>query len=360
MEFKAIGLMSGSSLDGVDLAYVKFLHQQEQWYFEIVHSECIPYSKAWEKKLKEAVHLSAMEYQMLHTNYGSLLGKYLNDFINKYQIGSHLDLISSHGHTTFHIPEKHMTHQLGNGAAIAAATQLLVVSDLRDLDVAFEGQGAPIVPMGEKWLFPAHQFFLNIGGIANISISHKKERIAFDVCAANRVLNMLANEKGLAYDPDGKLAASGTICTQLLSALNRLKYFKKPFPKSLPNSFGTDIIYPLIKKYNLSIEDALATCCEHIAIQIKNALSPFSIKKCKEVMITGGGAFNKHLIQRIDFHLAPIHFKSSLPVDEVIMYKEALIMAFLGVLRFINQSTTLSTVTGAKRDSIGGALWQGK
>ncbi|HEY5393526.1 MAG TPA: anhydro-N-acetylmuramic acid kinase, partial [Hanamia sp.] len=234
-----------------------------------------------------------------------------------------------------------------------------------------EGQGAPIVPMGEKLLFPDHSFFLNIGGIANISINSKQtnnidshseenEFIAFDICAANRVLNMLASEKNLSYDEDGKMASSGKINEDLLQNLNSLNYYSIPYPKSLANSFGTDIIYPLIKSYDLATEDSLCAYVEHIAIQIKHALSPFFNKiEVQQLMITGGGAFNKFLLKRIEKHLAEINFEVFIPVDEVVNYKEALVMALLGTLRWREQDTVLASVTGATRNSIGGALWLG-
>lgn len=371
MIYNVIGLMSGSSLDGLDIAYVEFSEKAGQWDYEIKCAGCIGYDEKWVQKLKDAVHLSAKEYQLLHTDYGRYLGEMVNEFIEKFQLSHKVNLIASHGHTTFHSPEKRMTHQLGDGAAIAAQTQLPVVSDLRSMDIAFGGQGAPIVPLGEKLLFGDYDYFLNIGGIANISISSKRrnnqdsnldttEIIAFDICAANRVLNMLAAEKNKPYDEDGQIAASGKINEPLLEKLNGLDYYKLGYPKSLANSFGTDIVFPLIKNANLSTEDSLCTYTEHIALQIKNSLeSQFSNAAIQKLMITGGGAFNKFLINRISKQLQKINFEIYVPEDDVVIYKEALIMALLGVLRWREQYTVLSSVTGALRNSIGGALWLG-
>jgi anhydro-N-acetylmuramic acid kinase len=371
MVYKVIGLMSGSSLDGIDLAFAEFTETAGKWNFEISCAACIEYSTEWQEKLKSAIHLSARDYQLLHTDYGRFLGENINEFIEKFELHHKVSLIASHGHTTFHIPEKKMTHQLGDGAAIAAETKLPVVSDLRSLDVAFGGQGAPIVPLGEKLLFPDYHYFLNIGGIANVSInskstindnffSDKNEIIAFDICAANRVLNMLAAEKNLSYDKDGKLAAAGKINEALLQKLNSLNYYSLPYPKSLANSFGTDIIFPLIKSFDLSTEDSLCSYAEHIALQIKNALIPFFTKaEVQQLMITGGGAFNQYLVRRISIHLSEINFEVFVPEDDVVNYKEALIMALLGTLRWREQYTVLSSVTGATQNSIGGALWLG-
>lgn len=371
MIYNVIGLMSGSSLDGLDIAFVEFTETAGKWNYEIKCAACIQYSNEWLKKLNSAIFLSAKEYQLLHTEYGHFLGEMVNQFIDKFQLNHQVSLIASHGHTTFHFPEKKMTHQLGDGAAIAGETKLPVVSDLRSLDIAFGGQGAPIVPLGEKLLFPDYHYFLNIGGIANVSINSqatdsensfldKNEIIAFDICAANRVLNMLAAEKNLAYDEDGKLAAAGKINEDLLQKLNSLNYYSLPYPKSLANSFGTDIIFPLIKSFDLSTEDSLCTYVEHVALQIKNAFIPFFTKaEVQQLMITGGGAFNQFLIRRISIHLSEINFEVFIPENHVIVYKEALIMALLGTLRWREQYTVLSSVTGASQNSIGGALWLG-
>jgi anhydro-N-acetylmuramic acid kinase len=360
MTYKVIGLMSGSSLDGLDIAFVEFQEKAGNWSYKILNAACIEYEMEWTQKLKYAIDISAKEYQLLHAQYGKYLGEKVNEFIEANQLYHKVNLIASHGHTTFHLPEKNMTHQLGEGAAIAATTKLPVVSDLRSLDIAFGGQGAPIVPLGEKLLFPGYQYFLNIGGIANISINKENEIIAFDICAANRVLNMLSAERKLNYDDGGKIAASGKINNELFEKLNSLEYYFLPHPKSLANSFGTDTIYPLIKKYNVSTEDALCTYVEHICFQIKKSLEPFFTNAdVQKLMITGGGAFNTFLIERLSKHLLEINFEIYIPEDEVVKYKEAMIMALLGTLRWREQDTVLASVTGASQNSIGGALWLG-
>lgn len=371
MIYNVIGLMSGSSLDGLDIAFVEFSETAGKWDYKIICAACIQYEENWIRKLKKAVDFSALEYQLLHAEYGRFLGERINEFINEFQLDHKVNLIASHGHTTFHLPAQKMTHQLGDGAAIAAITGLPVISDLRSLDVALGGQGAPIVPMGERLLFPGYHYFLNIGGIANLSIhskatnsenshSAKDEIIAFDICAANRVLNMLASERGFQYDEDGNLAAQGKVNPDLLNKLNSLEYYTLAYPKSLANSFGTDIVFPIIKEFHISVEDALATYVENISMQVKNSLMPFFDNgKMQSLMITGGGAFNKFLIKKIAEHLTGINFEIFIPEDDVVNYKEALIMALLGTLRWREQYTVLSSVTGASRNSIGGALWLG-
>jgi anhydro-N-acetylmuramic acid kinase len=360
MIYKAIGLMSGSSLDGLDIVFTELQETSGKWNYKINFAACLEYEKEWIQKLRVAINLSAKDYQLLHTEYGRYLGEKVNEFIEQNGLQNQVDLIASHGHTTFHYPENHMTHQLGDGAAIAAETKLPVVSDLRSLDIAFGGQGAPIVPLGEKLLFPDYHSFLNIGGIANISINKENKIIAFDICAANRVLNMLVAEKNLLYDDGGKIASSGKINTLLLEKLNGLNYYSLPYPKSLANSFGTDVVFPLIKDFQLNTEDSLCTYTEHISIQIKKSLESFLFQKgTQKLMITGGGAFNHFLTERIAKNLEVINFEIFIPEKEVVNYKEALIMALLGVLRWREQYTVLASVTGASRNSIGGALWLG-
>jgi anhydro-N-acetylmuramic acid kinase len=389
MVYRVIGLMSGSSLDGLDIAYVEFHENAGKWNYKILQADCCSYSTEWVNRLKNATALSALDYQLLHTEYGHYIGQQVNKFMEE---------IASHGHTTFHIPAQKMTAQLGDGAAIAAETQLPVVTDLRSLDVAFGGQGAPIVPVGEKLLWSEYDYFLNIGGIANISYHHLHGYTAFDVCPANRVLNMLANKAGKEYDDSGQIATGGKIDTDLLAKLNALDYYKRPYPKSLANDFGTGVVYPVIQDmgYGLGvtgyeIRDALRTYTEHITVQIKNAINVLNnlpalklrqasqqpanaeasvdepvtsnqqpATKDQQLLLTGGGALNSFLVQRLKEQLKESNIEVVVPDAKLVNYKEALIMALIGVLRWRQEYNVLSSVTGATRDSIGGALWTGQ
>lgn len=379
MVYRAIGLMSGSSLDGLDIAFVQFHEQAGKWSYEIVQADCYPYTGEWAGRLKNAATLSARDYQLLHIEYGHLIGQQVNKFIDENRLHYKAALITSHGHTTFHIPAKKMTTQLGDGAAIAAETQLPVVTDLRALDVALGGQGAPLVPIGEKLLMGEYDIFLNLGGIANISSrTHSNSPlpesvsetlpdetfIAFDVCPANRVLNMLVNDMGKEYDDGGKIAATGNVNSELLEKLNALDHYKQPFPKSLANDFGTDIIYPIIKDSGIEIQDALRTYTEHIIIQIKKAITNLNNRqpetRNRKLLTTGGGAFNTFLVQQLGNSLKELNIEVIVPDEKLVNFKEALIMAFIGVLRWRQEYNVLSSVTGAARDSIGGALWTGQ
>lgn len=355
MIYRAIGLMSGSSLDGLDIAFIELTETAGKWTFEILATDCIAYSPQWNSRLQNAINLSAYEYALLNTEYGHYTGQQVNHFIEKHGLHHKVHLVASHGHTTFHSPSQRMTAQLGDGAAIAVETKLTVISDLRAMDVAAGGEGAPIVPVGEKLLFPGYDYFLNIGGIANLSIN-KENHVGFDVCAANRVLNMLAAEEGLEYDKDGALAASGSLNDQLLRELKKMDYYGKPYPKSLANDFGTDIVFPLIKQFNLATNDALRTYTEHISEQIHNAVGSEINAK---MLVTGGGAFNSFLMDCLKKKLAEKNTELVVPDEKIIAYKEALIMALLGVLRWREEATVIPTVTGAAIATIGGAMWIG-
>jgi anhydro-N-acetylmuramic acid kinase len=360
MVYKVIGLMSGSSLDGLDIAFVQLQENGGKWSYEILLGECYEYNDSWIKKLKDASNLSALDYQLLHTEYGHYLGKQVNLFIEKNNLHHQVNLISSHGHTTFHVPAKLMTGQLGDGAAIASETQLPVVTELRALDVAFGGQGAPIVPVGEKLLLGDYTYFLNLGGIANIAVHTCDTVIAFDVCPANRVLNMLAEEKGLQYDDDGKMAGTGNINTALLDKLNGLEYYQLPHPKSLANDFGVETVFPIIKHMALGTEDAMRTYVAHIVVQIKNAIVNCQSSVTRgQLLVTGGGAFNSFLVKRLKEVLKEINIEVIIPEESVIKYKEALVMALMGTLRWREEYNVLASVTGARRNTIGGALWLG-
>ncbi len=361
MIYRAIGLMSGSSLDGLDIVFTELHENGGKWGYEILAADCYPYSEDWTKRLAGATSLTAKDYLLLHTEYGEYVGQQVLKFIEEHGLHFKVAVVASHGHTTFHIPGKKMTAQLGDGAAIAAATQLPVVTDLRAMDIAFGGQGAPIVPIGEKLLLPGYDYFLNLGGIANVSMNGPAYA-AFDICAANRVLNILAAQVGKEYDENGELAASGQLNQPLLDTLNRLAYYQQPYPKSLANDFGTDTVYPLITAAGLSIPDALHTYVEHIATQVRDAITSLPNHSSAEskLLITGGGALNGYLVERIKEQVSGLGIEVVIPAKELIQYKEALIMALIGVLRWREENNVLSSVTGSRRDSVGGAMWMGQ
>lgn len=341
--------MSGTSLDGLDIAFCEFSREGNHWEYTIHCAETIPYTDQWKKVLPGIESGPALDFVTADIEYGHLLGQLTKGFIERNHIAA--DFIASHGHTIFHQPGSRITSQIGRGSAIAAETGLHVVCDFRSYDVALGGQGAPLVPIGDKLLFSEFDFCLNIGGFANISCDASGKRIAYDICPANIVMNQLASLAGYDYDPAGILAESGTIDPQLLHALNHLPFYQQPFPKSLGKEWVLEHISPLLKMSGLPVKDLLATFCEHISVQVAAAAG---IKTGSKMLITGGGAFNEFLIGRIRHHAVP---EIIIPDSLTINFKEALIFAFLGVLRWRNEVNCLQSVTGAAKDSSGGAIY---
>jgi anhydro-N-acetylmuramic acid kinase len=349
--YHTIGVMSGTSLDGLDLAYCSFNFSGNKWKYEIINAGTIEYDEVLRKKLSQ-IHLAgAEEFSLFNVEYGRWIGSRINEFAAENSIKK-IDLIASHGHTVFHQPERGLSLQIGSGNAIAAVTGTDVIYDFRSLDVSLGGQGAPLVPVGDELLFSDYTFCLNLGGFANISFKEKDKRIAFDICPANILLNFIADKAGKKYDNRGEMAASGKVIEPLYSKLNELSYYLLPHPKSLGREWLEKELLPLIDTGKYSIEDLLRTCCEHIAVQITAVLNLNHIAN-SSVLITGGGAFNSFLINRIKLSTKT---ELMLPDPIVINYKEALIFAFLGVLRMEKKINVWSGITGASADSCSGVM----
>ncbi|MBL0309477.1 MAG: anhydro-N-acetylmuramic acid kinase [Bacteroidetes bacterium] len=358
---RVIGLMSGSSLDGLDIAYCEFHQEDGNWNFKILKTDVIVYPDEWIQEIKHLPVASAKTLWQTHAGLGNYFGEQVNVFIKKYALKGKVDFVASHGHTIFHFPEKRFTTQIGDGAAIAARTNLPVVCDFRSADIADGGQGTPIVPIGDLLLFKNYPFCLNIGGIANMSCKVNDSIVAFDVCSANQVMNSLANRLGKDFDENGQAAASGNLNEALLERLNGLEYYKQAYPKSLDNSFSREMIFPLIEDFDISTEDKLNTFSEHVAQQVAAHVALIARKekakfgKAGKILATGGGAFNKFLIERIrDVSKMEVE----VPNDELVKYKEALVIAFMGALRMRYQNNILKSVTGATKDSMGGGVYR--
>ncbi len=358
MVYKVIGLMSGSSLDGLDIAYVQLDEVRGDWGYQLLFANCIPYPEEWKQHLLQAPNLSVGHFLKLHTEYGRYLGERVQEFITLHGLQHQVHFIASHGHTVFHEPASHTTFQLGDGAALAAVAGLPVINDLRALDVAYGGQGAPIVPIGDKLLFSDYEYLLNIGGITNLTVRHENSLVAFDIAIANQALNTLAEREGKIMDEGGEMAASGSLLPDVFDELNQAEYYKLPAPKSLSNAMAQDIVFPSLLESSHTIKDLLHTLVEHIAHQVAVAAGHYPHGKEKATMlITGGGAFNNYLVARIEKALEPLHISVYVPRPDVVKYKEAVVMALIGTLRWREEANVLSSVTGATKDSCGGALW---
>lgn len=349
-DFKVIGLMSGSSLDGVDIAYVNFSHDNKRWFHQIVEYGNIPYPQYWKEVLSSAFNKSKEELSELDKEYGKYLGTVTKKFIEKYELEP--KLIASHGHTIFHCPEKGYTLQIGDGQEIADITGITTINDFRSEDVSKGGQGAPLVPIGDRHLFADYQICLNIGGIANVSYENGNRRIAYDICIANQLLNYLANKLGYDYDKNGDFARRGKVDNNLLDILNDNIYYDKNGPKSLGREFFEEVQHKTLDSSELSVYDLLATATEHIAYQICHSTN--HLEKGR-MLISGGGAKNDFLVERIK---SMSKHEIIIPETEIIDYKEALIFAFLGALKTEGRINVLSSVTGAVSDSSSGKIWK--
>lgn len=339
--------MSGTSLDGLDLAYCLFIND-EGWSVTIEEATTIPYSEEWKSKLRKLPEAIAEELTKTHVEFGHYIGQQTKLFIDGLNIEP--EIIASHGHTVFHQPERGFTTQIGDGNAIAATLGLPVIFDFRSLDVALGGQGAPLVPIGDRLLFGDFDFCLNLGGIANISYEENYKRIAYDICTVNMILNYLSEEAGLSFDDKGKLASSGSLDLDLKNSLDNFKYYKTKGVKTLGREWFENTMLPEFAKFKSSIEDKLRTAVEHIAQQVSLQVND---KPGQKMLITGGGAHNDFLISRIK-DLTNVEIV--LPDKTMIDYKEAMIFAFLGVLRVRNEINCLSSVTGASHDSSCGTI----
>lgn len=349
--YNVIGLMSGTSLDGIDLAHILFEVQNNKWHYQLLECETVAYSKIWLETLKTAVNLPSNQLEILNSDYTKYVGETIVAFIKKYNI-QHLDAVCSHGHTILHQPQNGFTLQIGNLADISKICRQKVVCDFRVQDVQLGGQGAPLVPIGDMILFAEYDFCLNLGGFSNISYSQNKQQIAFDISAVNTVLNFYANQLGFDFDDNGAYAKSGKIHNLLLNQLNNLPFYSKKPPKSLGIEYVNSSILPLIDGFSISIIDKLATFCAHIAFQIALVLQ----HKSGKLLITGGGAYNGFLIDLIQNQLPNIEVV--IPNKKTIEFKEALVFGLLGVLKIRNQTNVLASVTGAKHDHCSGKIFE--
>ena len=345
----SIGLMSGTSVDGLDVCCATFTLKDGKWDFQIDCARGYDYPAELKKKLgKDVQNMSAYEFVAFHSEYGRFLGQRVNDFLKEYRVKP--DIIASHGSTVFHEPGKRIMYQIGDGAAIAAETGIPTVSDFRRLDIMLGGQGAPLVPVGDNLLFGQYDYCLNIGGFSNISWRDGDKRIAFDISPVNYVINRFCRTIGLEMDRDGEIARKGEVNKPLLEKLNALDYYSKTWPKSLGREWVEAQVFPLLDASGLTLENLLRTYYEHCAVQLSRVTRPG-----KSLLVTGGGAYNKFLIERMR---ALSGCDIVVPEPAIIEFKEALIFAFLGVLYMWDIPSCLRSVTGASRDNIGGMLFK--
>lgn len=351
-KMRIIGLMSGTSLDGLDLIDVTIWKQADLLKFRINNTSSVPYSNEEQNKLKNSFHNSPEKVQETSVSYGKYLGNAVKKFLDDFSIED-VDFIASHGHTVFHKPSEGITVQIGDGQTLSNTCGIDVICDFRTQDVELGGQGAPLVPIGDELLFGEYEYCLNLGGFANVSFDENGSRLAFDICPINIVLNHYTRKIGLEFDDGGTIARQGMLNNELLEALNSLSFYSQPFPKSLGYEFVVEQVIPLVDSMENDIPNILRTVIEHAAIQITNNFT----KSNGIVLVTGGGAFNSFLLERMK-DLTNLLIET--PSKEIIEFKEALIFALLGYLKSKNQINVLSSVTGASKDHSSGKIYKPK
>ena len=347
-------MMSGTSLDGLDLAYCHFWKKNGQWDFEIRQCGAVSYDKKLYEQLKNAIHLSEEDHLQLHRDYGIWLGQQAKDFIKEHQL--EIDFIASHGHTSHHRPEEGITFQLGDGQALANSSGRKVICDFRSLDVQLGGQGAPLVPIGDHLLLSEYEFCLNLGGISNISFQKEGKRIAYDIGMANMPLNYLTEKINMKYDKGGAMAHSGRLLPKLLEDLNRLQYYELPYPKSTGYEWFSSEVKPLLEQPKVGIKDLLHTVIHHNCEQIARAVKKEEPTNKSQVLVTGGGALNDFFVATLKEKLGAI-CEVVIPPKKFIEYKEAMVFAFMGVLKHLGETNVYASVTGAKKNSSSGELF---
>jgi len=352
--FKIIGLMSGTSLDGLDLCYCHITKDAANWSFEIKATKSVTYDDKRQLELKDAIFLKADKLLEFHNTYGTWLGQQAKEFIANNKLD--VDFIASHGHTTHHQPKNGLTFQIGSGQHLANESGFKVVCDFRTNDVALGGQGAPLVPIGDQLFFGSYDFCLNLGGISNISLEQKGKRIAYDIGLANMILNYITRKINLNYDKGGEFAASGRINQNMLDRLNGLKYYLLPYPKSIGYEWFVDEVAPIVDITDDTIENLLHTSIHHITEKVAQQVKLNSMKEPSSLFVTGGGALNHFLIKTLQDKLGA-NVKVVVPKKELIEFKESVVFALMGALRMEQEINVLKSVTGAKRDSSSGVLY---
>lgn len=349
---RGVGVMSGTSLDGLDLALCSFYEKNVGGYgFKMERCKVVHYSAELRAELQWAVELSAYDFIKLHRSYGKFIGNEVKAFLK--DEAEEVHFVASHGHTTFHEPWNNVSFQIGDGATIAASCGITTVSDFRTYDIALGGQGAPLVPIGDMELFGEYDVCVNLGGFANLSFFSKDvhlKRIAFDICPVNYVVNKLVQVIGLEFDENGEVGASGVVDMALLDKLNGLSYYSALAPKSLGQEWVVAEFMPVLDSFKISLADKVRTCYEHFAMQISSELNKCGAKKS---LFTGGGSRNLFLMELI---MQKTKGEVVIPAPEIIDFKEAIIFGFLGYLRLLDRPNCLASVTGSTRDNIGGVV----
>lgn len=362
--YHAIGLMSGSSLDGLDIAYCRLDWDGKalsSW--ELLEAETLAFSDLWVRRLVALPQQNALTFAQSDIYFSYYMGELLNAFIKKQNI-KQIDFVASHGHTVFHDPARRFSIQIGNGNALAATVGKTVICDFRMQDVAMNGEGAPLAPLADAYLFPGYDYYMNIGGIANISAKCSDRWVAYDFAPANQVLNFLAEKSDLKFDKDGEIARAGNVNAELLDSLQKLNFFGKEYPKSMSNEWIRTEVLPLFKGSGRSLEDQMRTAVELIVSTSFDAIALIQRQENKqsvssEMLMSGGGCHNLFLVEKLKEKLSELNIEVQIPKKDIIDFKEAMLVALLGMFRLNAIPNSIPEVTGAKKATVNGGVYLG-
>lgn len=343
-----VGVMSGSSMDGLDLALVAFSDEEKKW--DLQKSDTVALPDSLKSSLKEIMTFTAIDIARTESHFSNFVAHSITEFLGP---SEHADLIGIHGHTLLHLPEIQTSWQLLNGGMIAEKTNCPVVCDFRNQDLSLNGQGTPMAVIADRDLYPGYDYYINLGGIANMSYQDNGQWVAFDLCPCNQILNHYSQLLGKPYDEHGDMARNGTLNRALLEALLKDPFILGPPPKSIDNTWVKDVVRKDIDLHNLSIPDVLHTVVAYISEVISNHIN----KEKAQVLLSGGGTYNTFLIDKLCSTSQMKKIEFHIPDNETIDYKEAILIAYCAQLRYKGQTNFLSVATGASKDSIGGALY---
>ncbi|MBS3913010.1 MAG: anhydro-N-acetylmuramic acid kinase [Bacteroidetes bacterium] len=351
---KVVGIMSGTSMDGVDLCLAEISESNGSWDYKILARETVPFEEKWRVRLSQLRYQNSEVYVKTDIFFGKYLGELVNNFLQKNNESA--ELVASHGHTVFHDPAGWITSQAGDGATLSATSGLPVVSNFRRADVALGGQGAPLVGIGDDIFFGEYDACLNLGGFCNISANIEGKRIAYDVAPCNIILNRLARDRGQKYDVNGQIAEAGEVIYPLLNDLNEIPFYKKSWPKSLGREWINKEFWYIVRDFDSEpLENRMKTLVMHIAQQVANTIDHLFGENGngKKILVTGGGANNLCLV---DYLRSESDAEIVIPENDIVEYKEALVFGLLGAMRVKNITNTQGSATGAKASTIAGSL----
>ncbi|RDI41399.1 anhydro-N-acetylmuramic acid kinase AnmK [Falsibacillus pallidus] len=377
MERLAVGLMSGTSVDGIDAALVKIKGHGENTEIELLHYSTYSYNEEMKKSILAAMDPANSTVAAI-CSLNFKLGKQFAEAVKRVCMEAdvplaEIDVIGSHGQTIYHIPQQEgdlekSTLQIGEPAIISYETGSVVVSNFRTMDMAAGGEGAPLVPYTEYILYrnpEKNRALQNIGGIGNVTVIQKDAAMddvfAFDTGPGNMIMDELCKHfKGISYDPKGKIAAEGNVQHELVDHWLSMDYFLKEPPKSTGRElFGADFTSRIIQENpHLSPEDLIATATYFTAASIAKSCRDFVFPKTPidELIVGGGGSYNQTLLAMLKELLPEVMVMTQEEIGLSSEAKEAVAFALLANETIHQQCSNIPNATGASKPVILGNI----